>query len=115
MPADTNPNGDVFGGWLMCQVDLAASGVASQRAKDRVVTVAADSMTFLRPVQVGDEGLVHAALARAGRTLMRIEVEAWRRVRQSADHEKVMEAAFTFVALDDEGRPRELPSPSASL
>ncbi len=109
MPADTNPYGDIFGGWLMCQMDLAAGSVAARRSEGRAVTIAADSMTFLRPVKVGDEVSVFARLERTGRTSMRISVEAWRRPRHNADAEKVTEAAFTFVAVDDDGQPRALP------
>ena len=109
MPADTNPDGDVFGGWLMCQMDLAAGSVATRLAAGRAVTVAADSMTFLRPVKIGDEVSVYATLDRVGRTSMRIDVEAWRRPRHSKAAEKVTAAAFTFVALDDQGLPRALP------
>ena len=109
MPADTNPLGDIFGGWLMCQMDLAAGSIAARRSGGRAVTIAADSMTFLRPVKVGDEVSVYAALERTGRTSMRINVEAWRRPRHAAAAEKVTEAAFTFVAVDDDGLPRPLP------
>ncbi|MFA6117604.1 MAG: acyl-CoA thioesterase [Sphingomonas sp.] len=109
MPADTNPLGDIFGGWLMCQMDLAAGSIATRRAEGRTVTVAADSMTFLRPVKVGDEVSVYATLVSTGRTSMRINVEAWRRPRHTAAAEKVTAAAFTFVAVDEEGVPRALP------
>jgi acyl-CoA thioesterase YciA len=113
MPADTNPLGDIFGGWLVCQMDLAAGSVAMRRAEGRAVTVAADSMAFLRPVKVGDEVSVYARLERSGRTSMRINVEAWRRPQHAAVSEKVAEAAFTFVAVDDEGNPRPLPDPAS--
>ena len=109
MPGDTNPMGDIFGGWLMCQMDLAAGSVASRRSEGRAVTVAAESMTFLRPVKVGDEVSVYATLDRTGRTSMRIVVEAWRRPRHSKIAEKVTEAAFTFVAVGEDGAPRSLP------
>jgi acyl-CoA thioesterase YciA len=92
MPADTNPYGDIFGGWLMCQMDSAAGSVAAQRSAGRAVTIAADSMTFLRPVKVGDEVSVYAMLDSCGRTSMRINVEAWRRPRHSDVAEKVTEA-----------------------
>lgn len=108
MPADTNPSGDIFVGWLMCQMDLAAGKVAADRAAGRVATVAVESMTFLRPVKVGDEVSVYASLVRAGRSSMRIAVEAWRRQRGSATTERVTEAAFTFVAIDGDGLPRAL-------
>jgi len=109
MPADTNPLGDIFGGWLMCQMDLAASSVAARRSEGRAATVAADSMSFLRPVKVGDEVSVYATLISTGRTSMRINVEAWRRPRHGPAAEKVTEAAFTFVAVDNDGLPRPLP------
>ena len=109
MPADTNPLGDIFGGWLMCQMDLAAGSIAARHSGGRAVTIAADSMTLLRPVKVGDEVSVYATLDRTGRTSMRINVEAWRRPRHSAAGEKVTAAAFTFVAVDDNGLPRPLP------
>ena len=115
MPADTNPLGDIFGGWLMCQMDLAAGSIAARRSAGRAVTIAADSMTFLRPVKVGDEVSVYATLDRTGRTSMRINVEAWRRPRHGAAAEKVTEAAFTFVAVDDEGLPRPLPEIDAAM
>ncbi|RVT95092.1 acyl-CoA thioesterase [Sphingomonas crocodyli] len=114
MPADTNPSGDIFGGWLMCQMDLAASNVAARRAESRVATIAVDSMTFLKPVKVGDEVSVYAVLGRTGRTSLTIEVEAWRRPLHRNAAEKVTEAAFTFVAIGDDGRPTPLPEPSHS-
>ena len=88
MPADTNPLGDIFGGWLMCQMDLAASSVAARRSEGRAATVAVESMSFLRPVKVGDEVSVYATLKDTGRTSMRIAVEAWRRPRQASAVEK---------------------------
>ena len=106
MPADTNPAGDIFGGWLMSQMDLAGSSVASHTARGRTATVAVDGMKFHRPVKVGDEVSLFASLVRTGRTFMQIHVEAWRRSRDSDTSELVTEATFTFVALDEEGRPR---------
>ncbi|TNC43184.1 acyl-CoA thioesterase [Rubellimicrobium rubrum] len=106
MPADTNPAGDIFGGWLMSQMDLAGSNVASHTARGRTATVAVDGMKFHRPVKVGDEVSLYANLLRTGRTSMQIHVEAWRRSRDSDTSELVTEATFTFVALDTEGRPR---------
>lgn len=110
MPADTNPAGDIFGGWLMGLMDLAGASVATRRARGRVATVAAEAMSFLAPVKVGDEVSLHAELARAGRTSMGVHVEAWRRERASEQAVRVTEATFTFVALDAEGRPRALPA-----
>ncbi|WP_376099537.1 acyl-CoA thioesterase [Roseomonas sp. CCTCC AB2023176] len=109
MPADTNAQGDIFGGWLMAQMDLAAGNVALRRARGRCATVAVDAMTFHRPVHVGDEVSVYARLERVGRTSLRIMVEAWRRDRHGDAAERVTEAAFTFVAIDEEGRPRPVP------
>src|SRR5262249_39979389 len=81
MPADTNPNGDIFGGWLLSMMDLAAGTVASQRSKGRASTVAIDGMTFHRPVKVGDSVSVYADLVSVGRTSMKIDVAAWRQPR----------------------------------
>ena len=106
MPADTNPAGDIFGGWLMSQMDLAGSNVASHTARGRTATVAVEGMKFHRPVKVGDEVSLFASLVRTGRTSMQIHVEAWRRSRDSDDSQMVTEATFTFVALDEEGQPR---------
>jgi acyl-CoA thioesterase YciA len=110
MPADTNPNGDIFGGWLMSQMDLAAGNVAARRARGRTATVAVEAMSFLSPVAVGDEVSLFADIVKEGRTSLRIEVEAWRRARASEETMKVTEAVFTFVAIDDSGRPRPLPA-----
>ncbi|MFG1358524.1 acyl-CoA thioesterase [Xanthobacter pseudotagetidis] len=109
MPADTNPNGDIFGGWLMSQMDLAAGNVAARRARGRTATVAVEAMSFLSPVAVGDEVSLFASIVKEGRTSLRIEVEAWRRARASEETVKVTEAVFTFVAIDENGRPRPLP------
>jgi acyl-CoA thioesterase YciA len=106
MPSDTNPEGDIFGGWMMSQMDLAAGSVAFHTCKGRAATVAMDGMIFHRPVKVGDEISCYAELRKVGRTSMTIYVEAWRREREADHGEKVTEATFTFVALDDERRPR---------
>ena len=110
MPADTNPAGDIFGGWLMAQMDLAAGNVAARRARGRCATVSVESITFHEPVKVGDEVTVHAELASVGRTSMRFLVSAWRRARDSDASRKVTQAEFTFVALDSDGRPRPVPA-----
>lgn len=109
MPADTNPAGDVFGGWLMWQMDLAAGLAATRRARGRCATVAVDAMTFLSPVHVGDEVSLYATVVSAGRTSLRIAVEAWRRGREGEETGRVTEATFTFVAIDEDRRPRALP------
>ncbi len=109
MPADTNPAGDIFGGWLMWQMDFAAGSVATRRARGRCVTVAVEDMSFLRPVYVGDEVSLYAWLTSVGKSSMRISVEAWRRSRDSLRSEKVTHAIFTFVATDAQRKPRPLP------
>jgi acyl-CoA thioesterase YciA len=114
MPGDTNPAGDIFGGWLMAQMDLAAGNAAARRARGRCATIAVDGMVFHEPVKVGDEVTVHAELLAVGRTSMRFQVSAWRRARDSEDSIKVTEATFTFVALDAGGRPRPVPKAASA-
>ena len=111
MPADTNPAGDIFGGWLMSQMDLAAGSVAVQTARGRSATIAVDEIKFHRPVAVGDEVSLYAELIRVGRTSMTIRVRAWRRARHRDDSEQVTEAVFTFVALDENRQPRPVDEP----
>lgn len=106
LPADANVYGDIFGGWLMSQMDLAASSVASRHATGRAVTIAVEGMTFHRPVFVGDEVSVFARLIKVGRTSMRVEVEAWARDRHSDEANKVTQAVFAFVAVGQDRRPR---------
>ena len=114
MPADSNANGDIFGGWLMSQMDLAAGNLASRTSHGRCVTVSADAMTFLRPVKIGDEVSVYCELLTTGRTSMKISVEAWRRARIGNEEYRVTKAVFTFVAIDAEGKPRPITEPSHS-
>lgn len=109
MPADTNPHGDIFGGWLMAQMDLAAGNVAARRARGRCATVAVEAMHFIRPVLVGDEVSLTARILATGRTSLRIGVEAYRRGRAEESGEQVTRGIFTFVALDETGRPRPVP------
>ncbi len=106
MPADANPYGDIFGGWLMGQMDLAAGSVASRHARGRAVTIACDAMKFHAPVLVGDEVSVYGRLVAVGTTSMTIEVEAWRRARHAEDACKVTQARFIFVATDADRKPR---------
>lgn len=106
MPADANAYGDIFGGWLVSQMDMAAGLVAARRARGRAVTIAIDGMQFHAPVFVGDEVSVYAELVKVGRTSMVIEVESWRRDRHGEQMEKVTQARFTFVAIDEARRPR---------
>lgn len=109
MPADANPYGDIFGGWLMGQMDLAAGSVASRHCGGRAVTIAMDGMKFHLPVFVGDEVSVYATLVATGNTSMTIEVEAWRRGRHGHEAFKVTQARFVFVAIDEDRQPRRVP------
>ncbi|OJY35169.1 MAG: acyl-CoA thioesterase [Rhodobacterales bacterium 65-51] len=114
MPADTNPAGDIFGGWLMAQMDLAAGNLAARIARGRSVTIAVDGMTFLKPVKVGDVVSIYADLESTGRSSMRIHVEAWRRHRYDTENIKVTDATFTFVAIDETGHSRPIPKEQVS-
>ncbi|MDE3027975.1 MAG: acyl-CoA thioesterase [Paracoccaceae bacterium] len=106
MPADVNVNGDIFGGWVLSQMDIAAGIVSGIRARGRVATVAIDAMKFIRPVKVGDVLCIYAQVERVGRTSMGIGIEAWVLRDRKGYREKVTEAIFTFVAIDEAGRPR---------
>jgi len=106
MPADTNPYGDIFGGWLMSIMDSAAGTVAARYSKGRAVTIAVDGMTFHKPVKIGDVVSVYADVIATGRTSMKIDVSAWRRIRAGEETDRVTHAVFTFVAIGDDGRPR---------
>ena len=114
MPADANPSGDIFGGWLMSQMDLAAANAASRRSRGRCVTVAVDGMVFHEPVFIGDEVSLYCMISRVGRTSMTVRVEAWRRSRTGDTRSKVTEGTFTFVAVDENRKPRPVP-PEASI
>lgn len=109
MPGDTNPAGDIFGGWVLSQMDMAAGICAGQRAQCRVVTVAVDSMSFIRAVKVGDILGVYTDIDRVGRTSIDVHVEAWVRRGRIGMREKVTEATFRFVAIDEAGKPTPLP------
>src|SRR5688572_26868975 len=106
MPGDANPSGDIFGGWVLSQMDIAAGIAAGARAKGRIATIAIDAMQFLRPVRVGDVLCVYASLERVGRTSLAVRLEAWALRDRIGAREKVTEGLFTFVALDGGGRPR---------
>jgi acyl-CoA thioesterase YciA len=110
MPKDVNVNGDIFGGWVLSQMDIAAGIVAGERAQGRVATVAVDAMKFIRPVKVGDVLCIYADVKRVGRSSMGIEIEAWVLRDRIGGREKVTEALFTFVAIDADGRPRDVPT-----
>lgn len=109
MPGDTNANGDIFGGWVLSRMDQAGGIAAIERAHGRVVTIAVDAMKFIRPVKVGDVLEVYTLVESIGRTSMKIHVEAWARRFMTRHHEKVTDANFTFVAIDENGRPRPIP------
>lgn len=110
MPADTNPSGDIFGGWLMGQMDIAGGIAAGSRAGGRVATVAVDGFTFHKPVHVGDVVCCYIEILRTGRTSVTIRVQAWTLRRHQADVRiKVTEGNFTFVALDENGNKRLVP------
>ena len=112
MPADTNANGDIFGGWVQSQMDAAGGIAGVERAQGRVATVALEAMTFIRPVKVGEVLCVYTFVERVGRTSMNIHVEAWARRFMTHGREKVTDATFTFVAIDEHGRPRPVPPPA---
>ena len=110
MPADTNANGDIFGGWVLSRMDQAGGIRGVERARGRVVTIAVEAMTFIRPVKVGDVLEVFTDVESIGRTSMKIHIEAWVKRFQTHDDEKVTDATFTFVAIDDDGKPRLIPA-----
>jgi acyl-CoA thioesterase YciA len=109
MPADANPHGDIFGGWLLSQMDLAGSTVATRRAKGRVVTVAITAMTFHRPVFVGDEVSCYAQIIKTGTTSITVKIESWARRGRGEERIEVTEGIFTYVAVDSERKPCPIP------
>ncbi len=111
MPADTNPSGDIFGGWLMSMMDMAGANIAYQRAGGRVATVAVDKIEFHRPVAVGDVVSCFGEVVRTGNTSLTVAVSAWVQDRQGGPEVKVTEGVFTFVALDRAGKPRPVDKP----
>ena len=114
MPADANFNGDIFGGWIMSWMDLAAGNTASRRSQGRAVTAAIDAVSFHHPVHIGDELSVYAKVISVGRTSMKIAVEAWQRARDGDQSSRVTSATFSFVAIDLQGRPRPVPPETAT-
>lgn len=112
MPSDTNPAGDIFGGWVLSQMDIAAGICAGQRAQGRVVTVALESMSFIGPVKVGDILGIYTKILNIGNTSMLIHVEAWVRRDRIGTRERVTEGNFKFVALDESGSPKQIPDES---
>lgn len=109
MPADANPNGDIFGGWLLSQMDLAGGTTAVRRAGGRVVTVAITGMTFRRPVFIGDEVSCYAEIVKIGHTSITLRVESWARREVGGAPIKVTEGLFTYVAISPEREPRPIP------
>ncbi|MGI4798830.1 MAG: acyl-CoA thioesterase [Janthinobacterium lividum] len=108
MPRDTNAGGSIFGGWTLSQMDLAGGTLAAERAEGRVVTVSIEAMRFLRPVSVGDEVSCYCRLGEVGDTSIAVKIETWARERGGKGAEKVTEGIFTYVAIGEDGRPREL-------
>jgi acyl-CoA thioesterase YciA len=114
MPADSNQNGDIFGGWIMAQVDVAGGTVASRVARGRVATVAVNSFTFKQPVQIGDILSLYADLVRVGNTSITVDVQVYaERGREETKVVKVTEATLTYVAIDLKGKPRAVPKGAA--
>jgi acyl-CoA thioesterase YciA len=109
MPADANPNGDIFGGWVMAQMDLAGSVPATERARGRIATVAMDGLRFHKPVFVGDLVSCYAEIVRIGTTSITVHVETWATRRFDTTAVKVTEGTLVYVAIDDDGRPRAVP------
>jgi acyl-CoA thioesterase YciA len=108
MPADTNPSGDIFGGWLLSQMDIAGGEAAQVCARGRTVTVAVEAMTFHLPVFVGDIVCCYAEIVRQGRTSISVRVEAWSIRRRTRNRVLVTDGVFTYVAVDENRRPRAL-------
>ena len=115
MPADSNPKGDIFGGWIMSLMDSAGKMSATPYAGGRVVTVAVSNITFLHPVHVGDTVCCYTDLKRLGRTSITLDVEVWVLRQGQGARIKVTDAEFTFVAVHEDGRPRELTSSNPKL
>jgi acyl-CoA thioesterase YciA len=105
MPADANANGDIFGGWLVSQMDLGGAVLARATAHSRVVTIAIDKMTFVAPVDVGDTVSCYAQLLSVGRTSMKIRIEAWVQRYADGSQARVTDGVFTYVAIDAKGKP----------
>jgi acyl-CoA thioesterase YciA len=109
MPADANANGDIFGGWVLSQMDLAGGSLAVQRARGRVATVAVTGMKFHLPVFIGDEVSCYGTIAKVGRTSITVHIESWARRHRTGERVKVTEGTFTYVAIGDDRKPRRVP------
>lgn len=115
MPADTNPSGDIFGGWVLSQMDIAGAIAAVERANGRVATVAVEAMNFIAPVKVGDVLCVYTTIDRVGSTSITVAIEAWARRNRLADRVKVTQGHYIFVAIDEDGNKRRVePKPSST-
>jgi acyl-CoA thioesterase YciA len=115
MPADCNANGDIFGGWVMAQVDIAGSIIPARYTRGRMATVAVNQFIFKQPVRVGDILSFFAAVTRVGRTSITVQVEVFaERYTAQRQYVKVTEASLTYVAIDEQGQPRPIPNPDAS-
>lgn len=110
MPADANPHGDIFGGWLLSQMDLAGMTVTTRRSKGRTVTVAITGMTFHRPVFIGDEVSCYVELLKVGHTSLTVNIQSWVRRGVGGEQIPVTEGVFTYVAVDADGKPRPVPA-----
>ena len=115
MPADANPSGDIFGGWVLSQMDIAGGLTAARRARGRVATVAVTAMTFLLPVYVGDVLCVYTRIERIGRTSITVQLDAWALRGRGPEHVRVTEGNFVYVALGADGRPRPVPGDEEAI
>ena len=111
MPADTNPSGNIFGGWIMASMDAAAGMTTTRLAEGQTVTVAVSNMVFMQPIKVGDTVCFYTDVKRTGRTSITLDVEVWVLRRGCGDRVKVTQAEFTFVVVGDDGRPRQIKKP----
>ena len=110
MPGDANANGDIFGGWVVAHMDMAAGIRAAERARGRVATIAVNTLTFKKPVKIGDTLCVYTSIEKVGRTSITLAIEAWTQRRTSRREAKVTEGIFVMVAIDEDGRPLQLPA-----
>ena len=111
MPRDANPSGDIFGGWTLSQMELAGATLAAERTGGRVATVSVDAMKFLSPIAVGDEVSCFCFIEEEGKASVKVKIETWTRCRGGKNPEKVTQGVFTYVALDENGKPRPVGRP----
>ncbi len=112
MPGDANPNGDIFGGWVLAQMDLAGAVPANERAGGRIATVAVEAMRFHQPIYIGDLVSAYTRVTRVGTTSITVDIEIWAKRRRDATLVRVTEGTFVYVAIDESGKPRPLPDPA---